>query len=94
MTITRQIIFLAQRDCIEELKALLKILLENTKSKDGCLKFDIYQTKSNPVEFILMESWENEAALSSYFKSAEYLDFKEKLNDYIAHIEPFELEIL
>lgn len=94
MTITRQIIFLAKRDCIEELKALLKILLENSRNEDGCLKFDIYQTKNNLVEFILMESWENEDALSSYFKSVAYLDFKEKFNEYTAHVEPFELEIL
>ena len=94
MTITRQIIFLAQKDCIEELKAILKYLLDNTRGTQGCLKFDIYQTKNNPVEFILMESWENEEALSSYFKSETYLDFKNTFNEYTAHVEPFELEVL
>lgn len=94
MTITRQIIFLSKRDCIEELKNLLKELLLNTKNKEGCLKFDIYQTKNNPVEFILIESWQNEDSLLAYFKSETYIEFKEKLNQYIAHIEPFELEIL
>jgi len=94
MTITRQIIFLAQKDCIEELKAVLKYLLENTRGVEGCLKFDIYQAKNNPIEFILMESWENEEALSAYFKSEIYLDFKKTFNEYTAHVEPFELELL
>jgi quinol monooxygenase YgiN len=94
MTITRQIIFLAKRDCIEELKDLLKSVHPNIKNFDGCLKLDIYQTKNNLVEFIFIESWENAHLLSLYFKSKTYLDFKEKLNQYIAHIEPFELEPL
>ena len=94
MTITRQIIFLSKRDCIEELKDLFKRLLPNVKNYEGCLKLDIYQTKNNPVEFILIESWESEEVLATYFKSKNYLDFKNELNDYLAHIEPFELEIL
>lgn len=94
MSITRQIIFLSKRDCIEQLKELLKKLMKNTKQMQGCLKFEIYQTKTNQVEFILIESWENEQSLSNYFKSEVYLDFKSQLNDFIAHIEPFELEIL
>lgn len=94
MAITRQIIFLAQKDCIEELKATLKYLLENTRGTEGCLKFDIYQTKTNPIEFILIESWKDEESLASYFKSDVYLDFKKTFNEYTAHVEPFELEIL
>ena len=34
MAITRQIIFLAKRDCIEELKALLKSTIKDTKEED------------------------------------------------------------
>jgi len=94
MTITRQIIFLAQRESIEELKALLKTLLENTKGTQGCLKFEIYHTKNNPVEFILMESWESAEALSVYFETETYVEFKNSFNQYTKHVEPFELEIL
>jgi quinol monooxygenase YgiN len=94
MTITRQNIFLAERESIEELKALLKKLLEDTKDTKGCLKFEIYQTKNNPVEFILMESWENKETLSVYFKSEAYVEFKNIFNKYTKHVEPFELDIL
>ncbi len=41
MAITRQIIFLAKRDCIEELKALLKSTIEDTK-KDTHLRCLFY----------------------------------------------------
>ncbi len=42
MTITRQIIFLAKRDCIEELKALLKRTIEDSKKEKGCLIYEVF----------------------------------------------------
>ena len=94
MTITRQIIYLAKRDCIEELKALLKTTIQASKEEEGCLLYDVYQTKTNIVEFIVMQSRKDEDALRSHYKTAHYLHFKENFNQYNAHVEPFELEVL
>ena len=53
MAITRQIIFLAKRDCIEELKALLKSTIEETKKEEGwlcgtgCLRVTIDSEKAD-----------------------------------------------
>ena len=69
MAITRQIIFLAKRDCIEELKELLKSTIEKTKKEDGCLMYEVFQTKSNPVEFIVIDSWESEEALNKHYET-------------------------
>ena len=55
MTITRQIIFLAKRDCIEELKALLKATIKSSKEEEGCLMYELFQTKNNHVEFIVID---------------------------------------
>jgi len=94
MTITRQIIFLAKRDCIEELKALLKSTIEKSKEEEGCLLYQVFQTKNNPVEFIVIDSWKNEEALNKHYESEHYLHFINNFQQYNAHIEPFELEIL
>jgi quinol monooxygenase YgiN len=94
MTITRQIIFLAKKDCIEELKALLKSTIKETKEEDGCLMYEVFQTKSNPVEFIVIDSWESEEALTSHCETAHYSHFINNFKQYNAHIEPFELEVL
>jgi len=94
MTITRQIIFLAKRDCIEELKDLLKGTIEKSKEEEGCLQYQVFQTKNNPVEFIVIDSWENEEALNAHYESEHYLHFINNFQQYNAHIEPFELEVL
>ena len=94
MTITRQIIFLAKRDCIEELKTLLKSTIKDSKVEVGCLMYEVFQTKNNPVEFIVIDSWENEEALNKHYESEHYLYFMNNFKEYNAHIEPFELEVL
>ena len=94
MAITRQIIFLAKKDCIEELKALLKSTIEDTKKEEGCLMYEVFQTKNNPVEFIVIDSWESEEALNKHYETPHYSHFINNFNEYNAHIEPFELEIL
>ena len=94
MAITRQIIFIAKRDCIEELKALLTATIEDSKKENGCLMYQVFQTKNNPVEFIASDSWENEEALNKHYESEHYLHFLNNFKQYNAHIEPFELEIL
>lgn len=94
MAITRQIIFIAKRDCIEELKALLTATIEDSKKENGCLMYQVFQTKNNPVEFIAIDSWENEEALDKHYESEHYLHFLNNFKQYNAHIEPFELEIL
>ena len=94
MAITRQIIFLAKRDCIEELKALLKSTIKDSKEEEGCLIYEVFQTKNNTVEFIVIDSWENEEALNKHYESEHYLYFINNFKQYNAHIEPFELELL
>ncbi len=94
MTITRQIIFLAKRDCIEELKELLKSTIKDSKEEEGCLMYEVFQTKNNPVEFIVIDSWKDEDALNKHYESKHYLHFINNFKEYNAHIEPFELEIL
>ena len=94
MVITRQIIFLAKKDCIEELKELLNSTIKDSKKEEGCLMYEVFQTKSNPVEFIVIDSWENEEALNMHYESEHYLYFINNFKQYNAHIEPFELEIL
>lgn len=94
MTITRQIIFLAKRDCIEELKTLLQGTIKDTKKENGCLMYEVFQTKNNPVEFIVIDSWKSEEVLNKHYESEHYLHFINNFKQYNAHVEPFELDNL
>mgnify|MGYP003405297004 CR=1 FL=1 len=81
MAITRQIIFIAKRDCIEELKALLSATIKDSKKEDGCLMYQVFQTKNNPVEFIAIDSWESEEALNKHYETSHYSHFINNFNE-------------
>jgi len=85
MPITKEVIFVAKEENIEELKALLKTMVEPSRNAKGCLLYHIYQMEEKPTTFVVIESWENEAALDGHKNSAHYKHYK-------ANFEPFTAE--
>ena len=81
-------------DLIKQKQDLLTKSIEETKKEEGCLIYEVFQTKSNPVEFIVIDSWESEEALNKHYETPHYSHFINNFNQYNAYIGPFELEIL
>jgi quinol monooxygenase YgiN len=84
MTITKEVIFVAKEDSIEALKALLKTMIEPSQQSPGCLLYHIYQMEEKPTTFVVIESWENEAALDGHKNSAHYKHYKANFEQYTA----------
>jgi quinol monooxygenase YgiN len=84
MTITKQVIFVAKEETIGELKALLTTMVEPSRHSKGCLLYHIYQMEDKPTTFVVIESWENEAALEGHKNSAHYKHYKGNFEQYTA----------
>ena len=84
MTITKQVIFVAKEENIEELKALLNTMIDASREEDGCLFYYIHQMSEKPTTFVVLESWENDEALEGHKHSAHYLHYKENFEQYTA----------
>jgi quinol monooxygenase YgiN len=82
MKITKQVTFIAKEDTVQELKDMLKTMVEASKNEVGCLLYDIFQLKDNPRKFVVVESWESEEALEGHKTSEHYKYYK-------ANFEPF-----
>lgn len=82
MQITKQVTFIAKDGCEEEMKALLKTMVEASKAEKGCLLYEIFQLKQEPKKFVVIESWEDESALDGHKASDHYKHYK-------SHFEPF-----
>jgi quinol monooxygenase YgiN len=82
MTITKQVTFVAKDSGIEEMKALLKTMVQSSKNEEGCLLYDIFQLKDEPKKFIVVESWADEKALDGHKRSAHYKHYKESFEPY------------
>jgi quinol monooxygenase YgiN len=85
LTITKEVIFVAKDEHIEELKALLATMVEPSQRSEGCLLYHIYQMDDKPTTFVVIESWADEAALDGHKNSAHYKHYK-------ANFEPFTAE--
>ena len=82
MIITKKVVFIAKDDSIEELKSLLSAMVKPSQVEKGCLLYEIYQMNKKPNTFVVIESWENEAALEGHKNSSHYAHYK-------AHFEPY-----
>ena len=94
MSITKQVTFIAKDGCIEELKELLKGMVEPSKAEEGCLFYHICQLKENPKKFVVLESWESEKALDGHKASAHYAYYKSNYEPYCAQKFSDDLEVL
>ena len=84
MTISKEVVFVAKDENIKELKALLATMVEPSRNAPGCLLYNIYQMDEKPTTFVVIESWENDAALDGHKNSAHYKHYKSNFEQYTA----------
>lgn len=94
MQITKKVMFIAKDETIEELKALLNTMVIPSRNEEGCLLYNIYQFIEDPTTFVVIETWENEAALEGHKHSAHYLHYKANYEAFTANKHSDNLEIL
>ena len=84
MQITKKVTFIAKEDHINQLKTLLEAMVLPSRAEVGCLKYNIYQIENDPKRFIVIESWEDEAALERHKHSKHYLYYKSRYETHTA----------
>jgi quinol monooxygenase YgiN len=58
----------------DELRALLLGLVEPSRAEDGCVRYELLQNEENPVDFVMLEEWQDGEALNTHLASAHILD--------------------
>ena len=51
-------------------RAALESFVVPTRAEDGCLRYDLFQDVSDPLQFTFIEEWSSPAALEAHSKSA------------------------
>ncbi len=63
-------LFKAKPEKTEPLKALLAGFLEPTRKEKGCLRYELHQNASDPLDFAFIEEWESHETLDAHLQSA------------------------
>lgn len=71
--------------CLDEFLVVLKELVEETRQYDaGCIKYGAYRDLTNPLQIMVFEEWENQAAIDNHLSSKHFLDTVTKIVPYCA----------
>jgi quinol monooxygenase YgiN len=57
-------------DDVEQVRELLAEHGRRSRAEPGCLRFEIYHSRSDPAVFILNEHWESEQLLDTHREAA------------------------
>lgn len=56
-------------DSIEEARAALRVLVEATRTEEGCLTYDLFESGAAAGVFVTVEEWTDQAALDAHMKT-------------------------
>ncbi|GAA2640586.1 putative quinol monooxygenase [Streptomyces axinellae] len=79
-------------DHVAQLQALLEGMIAPTRSEPGCRSYDLYTTGTEASDFVLLERYEDTAALEAHRATAHYKAYRAQLPDLLA--EPVEVSVL
>lgn len=71
-------------DVLEAFKArLARHAHTSVTMEPGCSRFDVHQERSDPMLFLLIECYDDEAAFEAHRRSPRFLAFREDVKDWV-----------
>jgi quinol monooxygenase YgiN len=73
-----------KEDVVDLFRArLVRHAATSLEREEGCHRFDFFQERGDPALFLLIEIYEDDAALEAHRASAHYLAFREDVKDWV-----------
>ena len=63
----------------DELRTLLRGLIEPTRREPGCVTYELLQSTTDPTDFTFVEEWSSEADLDAHLQSAHLRNARSRL---------------
>ena len=67
----------------EELKEVLKGLLDPTRKEEGCINYDMHQSADEPDKFLFYENWVDKATLDRHLATPHLKDFFSRIPELV-----------
>ena len=74
----------AQPDKVQELKAVLLRLVEPTRAEEGCIKYELHQSDTDPADFVFLEEWASSGAVAAHMQTAHVQEALSKVATLLA----------
>ncbi len=70
-------------ECVEAFRSISCYNHDNSKLEEGCVRFDVLQSREDPTRFILYEVYRDEESAATHKKTAHYLRWREEVAPYM-----------
>ena len=79
--------------CVEEFLSIATALVEKTNALDkGCIKYELCKDISDPLRYVMLEEWEDQASLDAHMKSGHFVELVPKMGG--CAVKPTEISVL
>jgi quinol monooxygenase YgiN len=69
---------------VNELRALLRGLVEPTRRESGCVTYELLQNTTDPTDFTFVEEWRSEKELDAHLQSPHLRNARVRLPELAA----------
>lgn len=70
-----------RKDSVEEIKAISLKLVDDSRTEEGCVNYDLHQAIDDETVFIWHETWATKSALEEHFEKTYFKDFSAKVSE-------------
>ena len=62
----------------------IQALIDSSKQEAGCVGYDLYESTSVENRFVMIENWEDQAALEQHNQNPVLIDFAQNVANYVS----------
>ncbi|WP_214827794.1 putative quinol monooxygenase [Exiguobacterium algae] len=62
----------------------IQTLIDSSKQEAGCVGYDLYESTSVENRFVMIENWEDQAALEQHNQNPVLLNFAQNVANYVS----------
>jgi quinol monooxygenase YgiN len=66
-------------------------LIDKTRQEQGCISYELFQSKSDPNEVTFIETWESSEALNAHTKTEHFTRIVPQIGEYQAKNSPIDV---
>lgn len=60
------------------------VLIDSSKQEAGCVGYDLYESTSVENRFVMIENWEDQAALEQHNQNPVLINFAQNVANYVS----------
>ncbi|WP_279483774.1 putative quinol monooxygenase [Aureimonas sp. SK2] len=72
-----------------DLRQALLTILADVRQEPGCLRYDMHEDRDHPARIVMLETWEDEAALTRHAQAPAFTGLAARFDELLA--EPLAL---